>query len=215
MLPPLPESIATAALELLRRLDVDVRTGERVTGVEPTACTWRAASCSRADLVVWAAGIQAPPLLSRSTDSRSIAATSSSCSRHAADHARPGRLRVRRLRRLPLAARGKPNARVPPRAQAARQQAQLLVKTIEARLAGKPLPVFRFRDYGSLVSLGELSAVGNLMGTLIGGNMLIQGLIARWMYESLYKMHQVSLLGVLRVALDTVGRFLRGRVGRA
>jgi NADH dehydrogenase len=42
--------------------------------------------------------------------------------------------------------------------------------------------------------------------------MLIQGLIARWMYESLYKLHQVSLLGLFRVALDTVGRFLRGRV---
>jgi len=36
--------------------------------------------------------------------------------------------------------------------------------------------------------LGELSAVGNLMGRLIGGSLLIQGLIARWMYASLYKM---------------------------
>ena len=105
-----------------------------------------------------------------------------------------------------------PNARVPPRAQAARQQGQMLVRTVAARLRGKPLPVFRFRDYGSLVSLGELSAVGNLMGRLIGGNMLIQGLIARWMYESLYKLHQIALLGLFRVALDTVGRFLRGRV---
>jgi len=88
----------------------------------------------------------------------------------------------------------------------------MLVRSIRARLRGEPLPTFRFRDYGSLVSLGELSAVGNLMGNLIGGSMLIQGLIARWMYESLYKLHQVSLLGYFRVALDTVGRFLRGRV---
>jgi NADH dehydrogenase len=33
---------------------------------------------------------------------------------------------------------------------------------------GKPLPEFHFRDLGSLVSLGKLSAVGNLMGNLIG-----------------------------------------------
>jgi len=86
------------------------------------------------------------------------------------------------------------------------------VKTVRARLAGKPLPLFRFRDYGSLVSLGELSAVGTLMGRLIGGSLLVQGLIARWMYASLYKMHQIALHGVVRVALDTIGRFLSGGV---
>jgi NADH dehydrogenase len=74
------------------------------------------------------------------------------------------------------------------------------------------LPTFRFRDYGSLVSLGELSAVGNLMGRLIGRNLFVQGLIARLMYASLYKLHQRSLHGSVAVALDTLGRFLRGRV---
>jgi NADH dehydrogenase len=88
----------------------------------------------------------------------------------------------------------------------------LLVKTVRARLAGRPLPVFHFRDFGSLVSLGELSAVGNLMGRLIGGSMMIQGLIARWMYASLYKLHQISIHGFIRVAFDTVGRFLRRRL---
>jgi NADH dehydrogenase len=100
---------------------------------------------------------------------------------------------------------------VPPRAQAARQQALLLVKSMQARLAGTPLPTFHFRDLGSLVSLGELSAVGNLMGRLIGGSLLIQGLIARWMYASLYKMHQASILGYVGVVLDTIGRFLSRR----
>jgi NADH dehydrogenase len=74
------------------------------------------------------------------------------------------------------------------------------------------MPEFHFRDFGSLVSLGQLSAVGNLMGRLIGGSMLIQGLIARVMYASLYKLHQISIHGVVRVALDTIGRTLRGRL---
>jgi NADH dehydrogenase len=83
---------------------------------------------------------------------------------------------------------------------------------VEARLTGKPLPEFHFRDFGSLVSLGELSAVGSLMGGLIGGSIMIQGLIARWMYVSLYKLHQVSIHGYVRVVLDTIGRFLRRRM---
>ena len=101
---------------------------------------------------------------------------------------------------------------VPPRAQAAHQQAMLLLRSMLARLAWKTLPSYRYRDFGSLVSLGEVTAVGNLMGRLIGGSMLIQGLIARWMYASLYKMHQLSIHGYVRVAFDTVGRFLRRRM---
>ena len=42
--------------------------------------------------------------------------------------------------------------------------------------------------------------------------MLIQGLIARWMYATLYKLHQLSIHGYVRVAFDTVGRFLRRRM---
>jgi NADH dehydrogenase len=80
---------------------------------------------------------------------------------------------------------------------------------MRARLAGKPLPEFHFVDLGSLVSLGELSAVGSLMGRLIGGSLLIQGLIARWMYASLYKQHQLVILGFAGVVFDTIGRFFR------
>jgi NADH dehydrogenase len=49
------------------------------------------------------------------------------------------------------------------------------------------------------------------MCRLIGGSLLIQGLIARWMYASLYKLHQVEILGYSGVVLDTIGRFLRRR----
>jgi len=101
---------------------------------------------------------------------------------------------------------------VPPRAQAAGQQATLLVKSMTARLASEPLPQFHYRDFGSFVSLGVVSAVGSLMGRLVGGSLLIEGLIARWIYTMLYKLHQVSVHGYYRVVLDTLGRFLRRRL---
>lgn len=210
ILPQLGERIAKAATELLGKLGIAVRTGERVVAVDEAGVHTADGATLRADLIVWAAGIQAPPMLANLDG-----------------------LEVNRANQLVVAATlqttrdpdifafgdcaaapwlGKEGALVPPRAQAARQQAALLVHTMRARLAGRPLPEFRFRDFGSLVSLGELSAVGNLMGTLIGGSMLIQGLIARAMYASLYKLHQASIHGYFRVALDTIGRFLRRRM---
>jgi len=100
---------------------------------------------------------------------------------------------------------------VPPRAQAAHQMASLLAHSIPARMRGRALPAFRYHDFGSLVSFGEYSAVGNLMGRLIGGNLWVDGLFARFMYWSLYRMHLLALHGFARVALHTLAGWINHR----
>ena len=212
ILPPLSEHVAAAATDLLGRLDVAVRTHERVTGVTAEGVTTQSGAFYPADLVVWAAGIKAPDWLAtldglEVNRSNQLVVNTTLQTTRDRDIFAFGDCAL-----APWMGSDKAGACVPPRAQAAHQQATLLAKTMGARLSGTPLPEFRFRDFGSLVSLGELSAVGNLMGRLIGGSMLIQGLIARWMYVSLYKMHQVSIHGLLRVVFDTLGRSLRGGV---
>ena len=58
---------------------------------------------------------------------------------------------------------------VPPRAQAAHQMAEFMVKQLNEVLADRPLRTFAvYRDFGSLVSLGKFSTVGSLMGFLVG-----------------------------------------------
>jgi NADH dehydrogenase len=100
---------------------------------------------------------------------------------------------------------------VPPRAQAAHQQASLVAKSILRRLKGKPLPSYRYTDYGSLVTLGKYSTVGSLMGGLTG-SLMVTGFIARVVYLSLYKMHQAALHGWVRTGLLTLAHFLRRAV---
>jgi len=100
---------------------------------------------------------------------------------------------------------------IPPRAQAAHQMASHIFKQIKALLDGKALTPFVYRDFGSLVSLGHYTTVGNLMGFISGRSLMIEGLFAKLMYRSLYKMHQVALYGPVKVALDTVARTLTRR----
>jgi NADH dehydrogenase len=100
---------------------------------------------------------------------------------------------------------------VPPRAQAAHQQASQLAKQIPRHLAGQPLADWHYRDFGSLVSLGDYSTVGSLMGKLIGRNLFIEGIFAGLMYKSLYKMHQLALHGWIKVTLDTIARMITRR----
>ena len=211
ILPPLSEKVAEAAAELLRRLDVEVRTGERVVRVDADGVHTASGAFYHADLIVWAAGIMAPAVLGdldglEANRSHQLVVTATLQTTRDPDIFAFGDCAAAPWLGHP------PGTTLPPRAQVAHQQATLLARTIAARLAGKPLPEFRFRDFGSLVSLGELSAVGNLMGALIGGSLIIQGLIARIMYASLYKLHQVSIHGVVRVAFDTLGRLLRERL---
>ncbi|MNN67766.1 NADH dehydrogenase [compost metagenome] len=61
-----------------------------------------------------------------------------------------------------------------------------------------------YRDYGTLVSLASFSAVGTLMGNL-SGMTFVEGLLARMLYLSLYRMHQAALLGKRRVFLKMLG----------
>src|SRR4030095_10864262 len=63
ILPPLPEKIAEAATGLLGTLAVTVITGERVTEVDAESVRTASGDVLHADLVVLAAGIQAPPVL--------------------------------------------------------------------------------------------------------------------------------------------------------
>jgi NADH:ubiquinone reductase (H+-translocating) len=209
VLPALPERLSQATEKLLRELGVEVYTGAKVAAVQAGGVQLADGRLLPAELIVWAAGVKAPDLL------KDIAGLESN---------RINQLVVRQTLQTtrdddifaigdcaacpwPQANGGK-GGFVPPRAQAAHQQASHMTAQIKRRLAGKPLKDYRYRDFGSLVSLGEYSTVGNMMGGLIGGSLMIEGLFARMMYLSLYKMHELALHGSAKVALDTLARLI-------
>ncbi|MGQ7073162.1 hypothetical protein ACUN90_15055, partial [Escherichia sp. SP-MK2] len=71
-------------------------------------------------------------------------------------------------------------------------------------------------DHGSLVSLSNFSTVGSLMGNLTRGSMMIEGRIARFVYISLYRMHQIALHGYFKTGLmmlvGSINRVIRPRL---
>ncbi|MDU5502654.1 MAG: NAD(P)/FAD-dependent oxidoreductase [Enterobacter sp.] len=99
---------------------------------------------------------------------------------------------------------------VPPRAQAAHQMASLVLHNILAQYKGKPMKAYVYKDHGSLVSLSNFSTVGSLMGNLMRGSMMVEGRIARFVYISLYRMHQIALHGYFKTGL----MMLVGRINR-
>jgi NADH:ubiquinone reductase (H+-translocating) len=209
ILPALPERVAGAAAELLLGLGVKLLTGSRVTAVTAEGVMFEGGRLLPAELVVWAAGVKAPDFL------RDLAGLETNRLNQLVVKPTLQTTRDEAIFALGdcaaapwLGKDGTAAANVPPRAQAAHQQASHLVKQLQRRLRNEPLKPWRYRDFGSLVSLGEYSTVGNLMGALVGGNLWVDGLFARTMYLSLYKMHQVALHGWWKTSLGTASRLL-------
>jgi len=210
ILPALPERISEATHRLLDEMGVEVRTGAKVTEVTADGLQLADSSFIASELVVWAAGVKAPEVL-RHLDGLEVNRINQLVVEPTLQTTRdPDIFAIGDCAACPR--RGEPTP-VPPRAQAAHQQAAHMVRQIERRLRGQPLLPYTYQDFGSLVSLGKHTTVGNLMGFLFGRGMYIEGLFARLMYRSLRMLHERALHGTPSAVLGTLSRALSRRTG--
>jgi NADH dehydrogenase len=205
ILAPLPERVSSAAARLLAKRNVTVVTDCRVTEIRADSVSDADGVTRPADLCVWAAGIKAPEFLT----------TLGLPTNKAGQIEVTGHLNVKGYDDIYAfgdcaACPGAEGRTIPPRAQAAHQQADYLLEVLTRKAAGKPAQnePFVYRDYGSLVSIGQQTTVGSLMGSLKGLNWFVEGFYARIMYMSLHLMHHKAILGALRTAVLAVGRTL-------
>ena len=209
VLPALPERLSEATDKMLRKLNVCVHTSARVAEVLRDGVRLADGKVIPAELVVWAAGIKAPDFL-RDLEGLEANRLNQLIVNSTLQTTRDENIfAVGDCAACPWPEKG---GDVPPRAQAAHQQASHMVRQLRSRLEGKrPLKPYRYRDFGSLISLGEYTTIGNMMGGLTGGALFIEGIFARLMYQSLYKMHELALHGFTKVALDTLARLISRR----
>ncbi|MDH3639642.1 MAG: NAD(P)/FAD-dependent oxidoreductase [Gammaproteobacteria bacterium] len=208
ILPALPARLSDATMHALDKLGIKVHTGQRVVRIDEDGIHTGSDHYIPCGLKVWAAGIKAPDFLhdvdgleTNVTNQVLVTATLQSTTDE----------RIFAIGDCAACPWPNHDQLVPPRAQAAHQQASLLVKSLTRLLNDKPLPMYRYHDYGSLVSLGQYSTVGNLMGK-ITGSFMVEGYIARFVYLSLYKMHQVALFGLTRAFFLSLANIFRRAV---
>jgi NADH:ubiquinone reductase (H+-translocating) len=209
VLPGLPERISQETHRLLVEIGVEIRTGAQVTEVSTDGLKFADGSFIASELVVWAAGVKAPEVLGRLDGLETNRINQLVVEPTLQTTRDPDIFAIGDCAACPRA--GTP-ATVPPRAQAAHQEAAHMVRQITRRLRGIPLQPYTYRDFGSLVSLGKWSTVGNLMGFLFGRGLFVEGLFARLMYRSLRLMHERALGGTRRALLAAIARTFTHRV---
>lgn len=204
LLPALPPSLSAATQEQLLKLGINLKLGRRVTEVTETTVHTHDGEAIEADLKVWAAGIKAPDWMKNldGLETNHINQLVVDQTLKTSDD------NIFAIGDCTACAWVGHTGNIPPRAQAAHQQASTVAKTIANRLKNKPAVPFVYHDYGSLVSLGKFSTVGSLMGSLMG-TVSVGGFIAYMVYLSLYKMHQVAIHGYFRTAMLTLSNLFR------
>ncbi len=205
----LPEYMAEATHNILSSLDIDVLCNEKVVAVTPGSIETASGKSLQTDFAIWAAGIKCAEVL------KDLAGLESNRINQLVVTPALQTTRDENIFALGDCAAciwtqdANATRMVPPRAQSAHQQASHLVKTVKRRIHGEAPKPFRYRDFGSLVSLGKYSSVGTLMGFAARGSVRVEGLMAKLFYMSLYKMHLWALHGFWRMALDTLARIIK------
>jgi NADH:ubiquinone reductase (H+-translocating) len=193
-----PEAISASAASQLRALRVDVRTGVKVVAAEAAAYVLEGGQRVPATLKVWAAGIRA----SGSFNESGLELNRAGQLVVGANLLVKGEQSIFALGDCASLVTEGAERPLPSTAQVANQQALHLIRHLPALLReGRPVPPFRFRDLGALVSLSDYNAFGRLgrFGFFKGG--FIKGRFAQLSHALLYRRHQLSLHGPRRAAL--------------
>lgn len=156
ILTPFTEALSEAARRSLEQLGVEVRLGEAVSECNCEGVTLGHEFIG-ARTIIWAAGVMASPAgrwLGAETD-------------------RAGRVKVRADLSVPghpdifaigdtAAATGADGTALPGVAPVAKQQGDYVARALIARHKGRTMPAFRYRDFGSLATIGRKRAIAQM-----------------------------------------------------
>jgi NADH dehydrogenase len=193
-----PEDLSVRAEESLLKLGVLTRTGVRVTGVDAEGVEMegpKGPERVQARTVLWAAGVQANPL------GKALAA------QIGVETDRSGRLRVEADCSLTghpeifvigdLASHGPPTGPIlPGLAPVAMQQGRHVAKVILGRFRGEASPPFRYRDKGTLATIGRNHAVA------VFGRLHVHGKLAWLLWVFVHLMYLVGAQSRVLVAIQ-------------
>jgi NADH dehydrogenase len=164
VLPTYPPKLSRKAAEALGRLGVVVRTETFVTDIGPDSVTVRTAGNEErmaSRTVLWAAGVEASPLAARLAEAAQVRTDRATRVMVEPDCTLRGHPEILVIGDMAHCAdrSGKP---LPGVAQVAIQQGRYAAKLVEARLSGRTLPPFVYRDYGTMATIGRAAAVADL-----------------------------------------------------
>jgi NADH:ubiquinone reductase (H+-translocating) len=164
VLPTYPAELSQRARAALTRLGAEVRTGVTVSAMDAESVVLSAVDADserlRTRTVLWAAGVRTQPLVMKLAQAFGAETDRAGRLLVGPDLALPGRPEVFVIGDMALSVQdGRP---LPGVAPVAMQQGRYAARVIADRLGGEPSKPFRYRDRGSMATIGRSAAVVQL-----------------------------------------------------
>lgn len=171
VLPPYPADLSAKAAQSLTKLGVTVRTKTKVTQIKGDQLTIEYDDKSEtisAKTILWAAGVKASGVGRVISDRTGVSLDRVGRVMVESDLSVPNHSNIFVIGDLAHCAdpEGKPYPGVAP---VAMQEGKYVARLIKARLQGRSLDRFVYRDFGSLAVIGQNAAVANLGGIHLSG----------------------------------------------
>jgi len=166
-----PPDLSQKAIRSLQRLGVEVRVGTIVTEIQPDAVMVRAGEQTeriQTATVLWAAGVQASPFSTVLAEAAGAKLDRTWRVVVEPDLSVPGHPEILVIGDLAHFAHGS-GSPLPGVAQVAMQQGAYAARLIQDRLRGQSTPPFRYRDYGTMATIGRNAAVAEVFGFRFAG----------------------------------------------
>jgi NADH dehydrogenase len=160
ILPTYPSDLAERAVGSLKRLGAEVMTGAMVIDVRHDGVTLKRSAEERiaSRTVLWAAGVAASPLGKLLAEACGVQTDKPGRVPVGPDLTAPGHPEIFVIGDLALA-KGRDGKPLPGVAQVAIQEGRYAARHVAARLAGRDTPPFRYRDLGTMATIGRAAAV--------------------------------------------------------
>jgi len=171
VLPPYPEDLSAKAEKLVRNLGVEIMLGAFATNIDAEGVSYRHGETSGtvpARTVFWAGGVTATPFARKVAQRLNAETDRSGRFKVNPDLTLPNHPEIFVLGDLALASDAKGNP-LPGVAQVAIQGGRYAGKLIQARLAGRTLPPFKYFNKGDMAVIGRAAAVANIFGIHVSG----------------------------------------------
>jgi NADH:quinone reductase (non-electrogenic) len=189
-------ALSEAAQRSLEQLGVEVRLGAGVTDCD---CSGVSLGQERLETrtIMWAAGVKASP----------------AAEWLGAEHDRAGRVVVKPDLSVPkhpdifvigdvAAVAGSDGKPLPGVAPVAKQQGAYVAKLLMARAKGRMLPAFRYRDFGSMATIGRKHAIAQI------GRLKVNGFVAWLLWSVAHIYFLIGFRNRLAVALNWAWNYL-------
>jgi NADH dehydrogenase len=171
VLPPYPEGLSAKAEKLVRNLGVEIMLEAFVTDIGHDCVSYKRGETSGtlpARTVFWAGGVTATPFARKVAERLNAETDRSGRLKVNPDLTVPNHPEIFVLGDLAISYDEKGNP-LPGVAQVAIQGGRYAGKLIQARLAGRTLPAFKYFDKGDIAVIGRAAAVANIFGVHVSG----------------------------------------------